>query len=60
VTDYREENVSAKDSVMSTKELLHCQLPVHTFEREWQWIFDRSQMYRKGHDTTMKVRAMFL
>lgn len=60
VTDYREENISAKDSVMSTKELLHCQLPVHTFEREWQWIFDRSQMYRKGHDTTMKVRAMFL
>ena len=60
VTDYMEENISVKDSAMSTKELLHCKLPVHTFEREWQWIFDKNQMYRKGYDTIMKVRAMFL
>ena len=60
VTDYMEENISLKDSSITIKELLHCNLPAHTFEREWQWIFDKNQMYRKGHDTTMKVRAMFL
>lgn len=58
ITDYCEENTSCEDGSVQTRNLLYCDLPQGTNEKEWNWIFDTNQRYREGNNTVMKVRAM--
>ncbi|MCQ2959860.1 MAG: hypothetical protein MJ198_06705 [Bacteroidales bacterium] len=58
IFDYREENKTVIDNQIQTKDLLYCTLPESSCCREWDWLFDSSQMYHKGKNTILKVKAM--
>lgn len=58
VTDFQEENISILDAKVQTKQLLYCSMPNSAHEKEWNWMFDSNQMYHKGQNTVLKVKAM--
>jgi hypothetical protein len=58
VTDAEERLLKSKDTLISTRGLIHCTLPRGRLNQEWIWEFDTRGEYNPGFLTEMLVRAI--
>lgn len=58
ISDYEEINIPLNQAPAKRHSLLFCNLPEGREEKQWEWIFDTTQTYREGMNTTLLVKAL--
>jgi hypothetical protein len=58
VADTEERVISRKKGLISSKNLIHCELPGGRMNEEWIWKFDSRGEYNPGNQTEMVVKAI--